>query len=574
MADHIESALTSHLLQTTNVTTIVGDRIYPLVLPQDATLPAIVYRKRGTDPLTSLDGSALGVATSFFEFQSYANDYATCILLAEQLRTTLQSLNDSEIHNVSLEDEFDQHIAPSDQSDNHTYRVQQSYKVFHGEGAVEFGQGSGGNNDAHNSDTNNPHQTSLGNLVGGQSVTDHMADTSNPHQTDLSDLIVGGDAGDILGFDGTSWTPTETQAGSDLPTPMTDGVHLRWDNTEQKFVESGLSETNSQYQFNGMTFRQGPWSDPIITGFRSSGFRFRDGHPAIQHSDTTLSWWFNGAAMMPGSPNSKSIGTTTYRVGDYFGNKANLQPVTTTEVPLTVKGAVSQSANLQEWQDSTGLKLGQLRPDGTFTVGDPNSTTPNGTLQAEGYQSAKLSLRAFNGWTQFDISTGLNGGLTFAAVGSNQHGDGFIFKDGNFVVQDSTGTKEFIFKYTGFNPVKLGLTNGSHPFADFRVQIEHHWQTNSHREFILRRDGMMLWHAAYFANIDSATVGVRVRGAVSQSANLQEWQDSAGTTKSSINPDGEVEITDNTKGVILKSPDNTRWRVTIDNTGTLSAAAI
>lgn len=36
----------------------------------------------------------------------------------------------------------------------------------------------------------------------------------------------------------------------------------------------------------------------------------------------------------------------------------------------------------------------------------------------------------------------------------------------------------------------------------------------------------------------------------------------------------DVEITDSTKGVILKSPNGTRWRVTIDNTGALNSTAI
>ena len=36
----------------------------------------------------------------------------------------------------------------------------------------------------------------------------------------------------------------------------------------------------------------------------------------------------------------------------------------------------------------------------------------------------------------------------------------------------------------------------------------------------------------------------------------------------------DVEITDTTKGVILKSPDGSRWRITIDNTGALNSTAI
>lgn len=36
----------------------------------------------------------------------------------------------------------------------------------------------------------------------------------------------------------------------------------------------------------------------------------------------------------------------------------------------------------------------------------------------------------------------------------------------------------------------------------------------------------------------------------------------------------DIEITDDTKGIILTSPDSTRWRVTVDNAGTLSAVSL
>lgn len=65
-----------------------------------------------------------------------------------------------------------------------------------------------------------------------------------------------------------------------------------------------------------------------------------------------------------------------------------------------------------------------------------------------------------------------------------------------------------------------------------------------------------------------------LKGAASQTANLQEWQNSAGTVLALVNSNGDIEITDSTKGVILKSPNSTRWRVTIDNTGALVTTSL
>lgn len=51
-----------------------------------------------------------------------------------------------------------------------------------------------------------------------------------------------------------------------------------------------------------------------------------------------------------------------------------------------------------------------------------------------------------------------------------------------------------------------------------------------------------------------------------------EQQNSQGSTLYTTATD--IEITDATKGVILRSPDGTRWRVTIDNAGTLTRTSL
>lgn len=44
--------------------------------------------------------------------------------------------------------------------------------------------------------------------------------------------------------------------------------------------------------------------------------------------------------------------------------------------------------------------------------------------------------------------------------------------------------------------------------------------------------------------------------------------------KATVVCDDDIEITDSTKGIILRSPDNNRWRVTVDNAGNLVTTAI
>jgi hypothetical protein len=77
-----------------------------------------------------------------------------------------------------------------------------------------------------------------------------------------------------------------------------------------------------------------------------------------------------------------------------------------------------------------------------------------------------------------------------------------------------------------------------------------------------------------------AVIGQVIRGAVSQSANLLEFQNSAATVLTSINAAGKIttatdmEVTGSANGVILESPDATRWRVTVANDGSLTTTAI
>ena len=56
-----------------------------------------------------------------------------------------------------------------------------------------------------------------------------------------------------------------------------------------------------------------------------------------------------------------------------------------------------------------------------------------------------------------------------------------------------------------------------------------------------------------------------------------DWRINIGGTPTFINPlvvttNSDVEVTDSSKGIILRSPNNSRWRVTISNNGTLQTA--
>jgi len=81
----IEEALRSILV---TAATTAGERIYPLSLPADPTLPAIVYTRISTPRLRSLTGFA-GLARPRLQFLAWASSYAAAKVLADEIRTAL-----------------------------------------------------------------------------------------------------------------------------------------------------------------------------------------------------------------------------------------------------------------------------------------------------------------------------------------------------------------------------------------------------------------------------------------------------------------------------------------------------
>lgn len=81
------------------------------------------------------------------------------------------------------------------------------------------------------------------------------------------------------------------------------------------------------------------------------------------------------------------------------------------------------------------------------------------------------------------------------------------------------------------------------------------------------------------AQVNAALMRIRMSNASSTQPLLQLDNSGTGYTLSlggvkSLTATGDIEITDATKGIILKSPDNTRRRITIDNAGALVITAI
>lgn len=84
----IGGALVALLEGDFHVAGLIGDRIYPQVLPQDPTLPAVTYRRISAIRVRSQDGPS-GVARPRYQLDAWSRSYAEADAVAAAVRTRL-----------------------------------------------------------------------------------------------------------------------------------------------------------------------------------------------------------------------------------------------------------------------------------------------------------------------------------------------------------------------------------------------------------------------------------------------------------------------------------------------------
>jgi hypothetical protein len=196
-----------------------------------------------------------------------------------------------------------------------------------------------------------------------------------------------------------------------------------------------------------------------------------------QNSAGTAQSWINSA------------GSFLVNGGSYIENTGRtfINSSSAAYIPLTVRGTTSQTGNLQEWQNSAGTVLSHITSGGLFrtsTVGNAIGSLTGGSTWG-GFVPV-LEIRA-NNTANSGLNIFTNTSPIIRAFDSSGNSRGAWNNDGSIVVGPSN--------------TKLGTLS---------VYVD-----------------------------ASTTVGQIVRGAASQTANLQEWQDSAGSVLAKVTSSGE-----------------------------------
>lgn len=241
-----------------------------------------------------------------------------------------------------------------------------------------------------------------------------------------------------------------------------------------------------------------------------------------------VTWWDSNGGMTA----SQAVISTLYSGG--FMNTGNLGYFNATTFspsvrPIVVRGAASQTANLTEWQDSSGTVLAKVDSSGigTFAQGsfaggaatiDGGGGAALGAIYTGALKGSPTSYNFFSNVTGSPYATvvvkGLSGQTTNLQEWQNSAGTVLskITSDGQ-IINDSGGFATGS-GYVGPSFRPLGY-DGTSIFLPYQS-------------------------VGYITVNNPGYKVIAIRGAESQTANLTEWQDSAGNVLTGISSNGLI----------------------------------
>lgn len=226
-------------------------------------------------------------------------------------------------------------------------------------------------------------------------------------------------------------------------------------------------------------------------------------------------------------------GSTTAAINAY---------TTAAQIGILVRGAVSQTADLQQWQNSSGTAISGILQDGTVSIQRTARYSFNNG--ATGNERANISSNS-NNELVFNITDGLTEVAHFYAGVSPTNAIQFNNVTGYptanvFVIKGAASQSGDYFQIQNSGGTVLAQLNASN---QFNVNYGSVYSQGGFRGGVNNHIGFAgLSGFAY----SPAYLAIGARGAVNQIANLQEWQNSSATVIAAITPTGQGVFTNTT----------------------------
>jgi hypothetical protein len=103
----MEDALFTRLSGYVGLTALINTRIYPMILPQGVTYPALAYQRISTYPRTGCFGVDDGLARATVQLTTWGDTFASVKAVANQVRQALQRWTTTGIQGTYIIGEFD-----------------------------------------------------------------------------------------------------------------------------------------------------------------------------------------------------------------------------------------------------------------------------------------------------------------------------------------------------------------------------------------------------------------------------------------------------------------------------------
>ena len=259
-----------------------------------------------------------------------------------------------------------------------------------------------------------------------------------------------------------------------------------------------------------------------------------------------LQQWQNSSGSVLGgvtAGGSMYVARGTAFAANAFGVSAGAS----TNVGIIVRGETSQTADLQQWQISTSAVPTRISANGTLTVAD---TTYDGVTSSNfvGTTIGNISLQP-----AIDMRRWTGTGAIYKSVAIvDDETNGLIFKTDTTATNTSATTERMRVDFNGTVRIN-GFTSGVQGLiikgAASQTGNLTEWQNSA--AAILASVGSTGTGTFAGLNIQSTGssivnigtgastyVGLTIKGVTSQTANLQEWRDSANTLMASLSPTG------------------------------------
>lgn len=125
--DTIESLIYNRLSNYGGLTALIGIRIYPLMIPQEQSLPSVTYFIVSNIPEHAM-GNDADIVTVRLQVSSWSTSYKMAKAVAAQVKAALSRYRSSPILDIFLDNEMDQF-----ESDVEEYVVISDFIVFYSE---------------------------------------------------------------------------------------------------------------------------------------------------------------------------------------------------------------------------------------------------------------------------------------------------------------------------------------------------------------------------------------------------------------------------------------------------------